>query len=116
VAGEGSPDAAVVARRGFVDGVGIGIFQQCSRLISPVAGTVARFDTPMGLSLDRAANMLFVADSGNHAVRRIDLGSGEVTTIATGLANVTALALDSDRGTLYATSGVVGVSFATYFS
>lgn len=40
----------------------------------------AAFHHPHGLALEAGA--LFVADSDNHAVRRIDLGSGEVSTIA----------------------------------
>ncbi|MGN6512698.1 MAG: thioredoxin-like domain-containing protein [Lysobacteraceae bacterium] len=40
---------------------------------------LAAFDRPHGLCLLRGA--LYVADSGNHAVRRIDLRSGEVATV-----------------------------------
>lgn len=40
----------------------------------------ARFDTPSGIAVD-ADGTLYVADTGNNAIRRID-GSGEVTTIA----------------------------------
>ncbi len=50
--------------RGFVDG--------------PAA--VAAFDNPHGLALWRGS--LYVADTDNHAVRRIDLASGEVSTVA----------------------------------
>lgn len=39
----------------------------------------AAFQRPHGLCLQRGA--LYVADSGNHAVRRIDLRAGEVTTL-----------------------------------
>ncbi len=46
-------------------------------------GSVARFNAPLGLAL--AANGdLFVADSGNHAIRRITT-DGNVTTFAGGL-------------------------------
>lgn len=45
------------------------------------AGT-ARFDTPSGLALD-AAGVLYVADTGNNAIRRVD-AQGTVTTIAGG--------------------------------
>ena len=51
---------------------------------SPVAGT-ARFTSPTGLSFD-AAGALFVADSGNHAVRRVDSGGVVVTLAGTGTA------------------------------
>ncbi|HXG12556.1 MAG TPA: thioredoxin-like domain-containing protein [Gemmataceae bacterium] len=40
----------------------------------------ARFNGPQGLAL--ADNTLFVADTENHAIRRIDLGSGRVETLA----------------------------------
>ncbi|MEZ4366696.1 MAG: hypothetical protein R2939_10470 [Kofleriaceae bacterium] len=42
----------------------------------------ARFRAPTGLFLDAAAQALYVVDTGNHTVRRIDLDAGEVTTIA----------------------------------
>jgi thiol-disulfide isomerase/thioredoxin len=42
-------------------------------------GTDPRFDEPGGLSV--AAGMLFVADTNNHAVRRIDLSTGETATL-----------------------------------
>lgn len=40
----------------------------------------ARFDQPQGLAAN--ADAIFVADTGNHAIRRIDLKTGNVTTIA----------------------------------
>lgn len=44
------------------------------------AGTAAAFHTPSGLALDRAGN-LYVADTGNHAIRRIT-PQGIVSTLA----------------------------------
>lgn len=44
-------------------------------------GSAARFASPTGLALDSAGN-LYVADSGNHTIRKIELGTGSVTTIA----------------------------------
>ncbi|NND84410.1 MAG: redoxin domain-containing protein, partial [Acidimicrobiia bacterium] len=48
--------------RGFVDG----------------AGLDAAFDGPQGLAFD--GDTLYVADTGNHAIRAVDLSSGLVTT------------------------------------
>ena len=43
-------------------------------------GDLARFNAPQGLAIHDG--VLFVADAGNHAVRRVDLDTGEVFTIA----------------------------------
>ena len=43
-------------------------------------GAAGRFNTPRGLALDRDGN-LYVADSGNHAIRKVSPG-GVVSTIA----------------------------------
>ncbi|MCE5230283.1 redoxin domain-containing protein, partial [bacterium] len=42
----------------------------------------ARFNNPQGMALDGAAGLLFVADTDNHALRQINLATGDVTTIA----------------------------------
>lgn len=41
-----------------------------------------RFNNPQGLALDRSRNTLYVADAENHAVRAINLTSGQVSTVA----------------------------------
>ena len=41
----------------------------------------ARFNTPIGVALDDGAHTLYVADSGNHSVRAVDVASGAVTTL-----------------------------------
>ncbi|XXX80313.1 hypothetical protein WMF30_16235 [Sorangium sp. So ce134] len=43
-------------------------------------GSAAKFTRPSGLAL--AGTDLYVADAGNHAIRRIDLATGSVTTLA----------------------------------
>jgi len=47
-------------------------------------GTAASFDTPSGITTDGTA--LYVADTGNHTIRKIDLATADVTTLA-GLAD-----------------------------
>ena len=51
-----------------------------------VDGTLstARFDGPAGLVLDEAAGIIYLADSGNHVVRGIDITTVpvQVTTVA----------------------------------
>jgi sugar lactone lactonase YvrE len=44
------------------------------------AGALARFNRPTGLAIDGSGN-IYVADTGNHTIRRIDTG-GNVTTVA----------------------------------
>jgi len=44
-------------------------------------GGGARFDTPSGIAVDRARNLLYVADSGNHTIRRVH-ANGVVETLA----------------------------------
>jgi thiol-disulfide isomerase/thioredoxin len=46
------------------------------------AADVARFCHPNGLALDEQAGILWVADTGNHAIRRITLETGRVATEA----------------------------------
>ena len=45
-----------------------------------VDGAAAQFRSPQGMVLD--GNVLYVADTGNHAIRAIDLGAGVVSTLA----------------------------------
>lgn len=43
-------------------------------------GAAARFDRPQGIATD-GAGTLFVADTGNHTIRRVDASTGAVTTL-----------------------------------
>ncbi|MGZ5199169.1 MAG: gluconolaconase [Telluria sp.] len=61
---DGTVSTFAGGREGFADG----------------AGTSAAFNTPSALALDRKGN-LYVADTGNHAIRRI-APDGKVTTLA----------------------------------
>lgn len=77
------------------------------------SGTLARFYNPRGITTD--GTNLFVADSGNHTIRKIFIASGAVTTLAgsAGISGVTDATGSSARfakpygiiyvnGTLYA--------------
>jgi len=41
----------------------------------------ARFRAPTGLYLDTSANVLYIADTGNHAIRALDIGAHSVSTV-----------------------------------
>ena len=43
--------------------------------------TAAQLHTPYGMALDTSGN-LYIADSGNHSIRRVDAASGIITTVA----------------------------------
>jgi DNA-binding beta-propeller fold protein YncE len=69
-------------------------FDRATGMVSTLAGGInqpgstdgplamARFGTPAGLAFHAASNRLYVADSSLHLVRRIDLSSGMVSTLA----------------------------------
>ncbi len=70
----------------------------------------ARFNQPQGLALDVAAQRLYVADTTNRSIRRIDLEAGQVTTLAlTSAADASFEGFDApvglalDQGRLYVT-------------
>lgn len=70
-------DAAVTTLAGSTSGTWYGYGYK------DAIGTSARFKTPNGLALDGIGN-LYVADAGNHRVRKIDVATGNVTTVVGG--------------------------------
>ena len=44
-------------------------------------GSAAKFNSPYSVTIDAAGDFLYVADKGNHAIRKIDLATREVTTL-----------------------------------
>ena len=59
----------------------------------------ATFNGPKGAACDRRGN-LFVVDTENHVIRRIDAKTGVISTVATGLSRPHGVALGPD-GALY---------------
>lgn len=45
------------------------------------AAATARFRSPSGLYLDSSSRTLYIADTGNHSIRALDLASSTVTTV-----------------------------------
>jgi len=45
-------------------------------------GALAQFNAPAGIALDNTGNFLIVADMDNHRIRRIEIATGNVQTIA----------------------------------
>jgi len=74
--------AGALEERAFVDG----------------KGAAARFNFPIGLAADASGN-IYVADSFNNAIRKIDL-SNEVATVATGFSKPAGIAV-GDGGELW---------------
>ena len=81
---------------------------------------LAAFQNPQGLCLQRDA--LYVADTGNHAVRRIKLSTGDVDTLCGAgrpgapvegpIADPRSVALDQPRGVAISPSNVICISTA----
>ena len=78
-----SPDGGVTTIAGSFTGSGTGGLTGSSdgtALVGSADGGGGRFDHPSDVVVDAAGN-IYVADSGNHAIRKID-SSGNVTTLA----------------------------------
>jgi Gluconolactonase len=81
------------------------------------AASAARLALPHGLSIDSAGN-LYIADTANHRIRRIDAATGTITTIAgdgtqnfSGDGNpASAASLDSPRAMTVTAAGLVTLS------
>jgi uncharacterized protein (TIGR03437 family) len=67
------------------------------------AATSALLNGPKSVVLDAAGN-LYIADSGNNAIRKVDT-SGIITTIATGLSDPRAIAVDTAGAIFIADTG-----------
>ncbi|MDH4199758.1 MAG: hypothetical protein OEV66_05180 [Spirochaetia bacterium] len=67
-----------------------------SATCNDATGTAAQFLDPEGITADTAANRLYVADTGNHCIRRINT-VGTVTTVA-GSAGTTGLVNNANPG------------------
>jgi hypothetical protein len=52
---------------------------KCGYLDGPL--DVCRMDNPAALCLDPITHLIYVADRGNHRIRRVDLSSGLMTTV-----------------------------------
>ena len=62
--------------------------------------TAALLDTPTALALD-AVGDIFVADTHNHRIRRIDAGTGQISSVASSV-NPAALAIDAAGNLFFA--------------
>lgn len=65
--------------------------------------TTSTFSTPVGVAVNSAGTLIYVTDTFNDVVRRVDIGGNAVTTIASGFSRPWGIAISSDGGTLYVT-------------
>ena len=68
----------------------------------------AKFQYPSGLAL-APGGVVYVADNGNGLLRKMVLG-GSVTTVATGIADITDVAVDMSSGKVYVAQGQVNTT------
>ena len=71
--------------------------QTTAGMVDSATASSARFSAPEGLTLDAANRTLYIADTGNHAIRKFVLSTGAVTTVlGDGTISSSATVLDSD--------------------
>ncbi len=66
---------------------------------------IAQFNTPGGLVFDVSGRFLFLADTLNGAIRRLDLTAGTTSTYLTGLSTPVDVAIDSNTNLYVLTQG-----------
>merc|ERR1712048_670557 len=59
-----------------------GVFLKSGHMGDGASATSAQLRSPYGIDLDATAHLLYVTDTGNHAVRLLDLTSGMLSTVA----------------------------------
>jgi DNA-binding beta-propeller fold protein YncE len=59
-----------------------GIMQSPGSVDTQGVATLVRLNFPMGLALNAAGTQLFIADSGSHVIRMLDIISGKISTVA----------------------------------
>ena len=60
-------------------------------------GILASFNTPLALCVDMSGSNLYIADTGNNSIRRMQLSTLNVTTILTGLSNPQGITCDESN-------------------
>jgi hypothetical protein len=60
-------------------------------------GILASFNTPLALCVDVPGSNLYIADTGNNSIRRMQLSTLNVTTVVTGLSNPQGIACDQSN-------------------
>ena len=72
-------------------------------------GDAATFNQPEGLALDKDGRYLYVADKGNNLIRKIDIYTNNVTTVA---GNGNASSVDNTTGILSSFNAPVGLAIS----